>query len=1204
MSTAVLPPAPREDRSPAWSPYRGLVPYTEADAAYFFGRTDDRRLIAANLEAYRLTLLFAPSGVGKSSVLSAGVARHLRDAARARVAAGREPALVPVVARRWSVDPLAEIREAARVGIEAVLGSGAEPGATELTGLAGALDAWSSPSGCKLLIILDQFEEFLLYHGLDWDSPRDPAPQLAAAIRAEDLRANFLVAIREDAVAKMDRFKGRIANPYGATVRLARLGRGDGREAVVKPLARWNDDHPAEPPVEIEPELVDAILDQVETGAVGLGRERRPASGRPATIEAPYLQLVLTRIWEHERAVDSYTLRLATLEELGGAKEIVRSHLDRELNRLPEAEKDVAAAIFDRMVTPTGAKVALSVGDLSGWTGYPGDDLQRVLDDLARSERQIVRAIDPMDPDAPRSYEISHDSLADGVLDWRARHRAQRQAAELVAADKEAAKRRLLRRVRLTMLLVGAVVLLVIAALAIVAWHQRSEANRQANIANARRLAAAARVELGADPELAVVLAREAVRRRPRDAEPIGALRAALASNAARGVLRGGSLPVRAVQSTTTGNRVFAWGDDGHLRVWRVADRRVLLDIRPAAARLTGAQLSPDGRRIVSASADGVVAIWGAWSGRRLETLRRGGGPASRPRWDSTGQLVLAVTDGGVSVWDTGSRRRLARLATGPLAGAEWQPRSDARLVTAGADGVMRLWDARRGRVIRSHAAGRALRDLVLGSRGTAVVALGAEDPVAEVWNLSTGQAVALRAGKDGSSPMRAATFDHSGTRVATASIDRRVRIWNAHTGALRNVLTGNGAFVTAIAFSSDDSTIATGGNDRTARLWNADTGDQLAVLRGHRAWISTVAFLPSRGVVTGAADGDVRLWTTGDAPAVVLTPRAEADVVSFSPDGTQVVIATVKGVELRPWRAGTGRSGRFIAVKDGINNASLRRDGKLVVVGTAWDGSPGSPARVLRVEDGRQVGRPLTGPVPDDGAVTAVFSPDGRLILTTHRDGAARLWVAQSHRLLRRLGPATAPSADTTLVDGRFSPDGRRVATVGAPGVVRVFDVRSGRVVRTFRPSTAVDQALNSVVFQPHGHVLATVGVNANARLWDLQSRDVRDLPSDDDAVGVAFNPSGELLATGSFDGTVRLWDVRTGQALAVLEHISSRVVSVAFSPDGRRLVASDLTPRVNVLACEVCRPTGELLHVADAQVPRGLTPREHAIYLGGSDG
>src|SRR5690349_7789317 len=121
LPTAAAAPTPS-------SPFVGLEPYRERDAEFFFGRTDDRRIIAANLRSCRLTLLYGASGVGKSSVLRAGVLDMERKRILAEAAArgddSRSPA--PVAALYFGAwrepDPmqtlLAPVRNAAAEAVE------------------------------------------------------------------------------------------------------------------------------------------------------------------------------------------------------------------------------------------------------------------------------------------------------------------------------------------------------------------------------------------------------------------------------------------------------------------------------------------------------------------------------------------------------------------------------------------------------------------------------------------------------------------------------------------------------------------------------------------------------------------------------------------------------------------------------------------------------------------------------------------------------------------------------------------------------------------------------------------------------------------------------------------------------------------------------------------------------------------------------
>ncbi len=403
MSTVVRPPAPQEDQPRISSPYRGLMPYREEDADYFFGRTAYIELVSANLVASRLTVLYAPSGVGKSSLLLAGVVHQMREMARGAVRDHQPPGYVPVVVRRWSGDPIAEIEAAVADALRAVLGDESKPGESDLPGLAGVFDGAAKASGSKVYAVFDQFEEMLLYHGDDWDDDDGPAPELARLMRADEIRANFLIAIRQDSLAELDSFKGRVPGLLDKRVRLPHLDRTAGREAIEQPLDRWNRRHRVEEGMSLDPELIEAVLDQVTTGAIAL--DRAGGGGTPqasGSIEAPFLQLVMERIWEVEREAGSDRMQRSTLDGLGGATEIVRTHLDRQMQLLSDEEQDVAAAVFHRLVTPSGAKVALRASDLAAWTGIGRDALERVLGELAQSDWRVVRAIeDPARPDAP-----------------------------------------------------------------------------------------------------------------------------------------------------------------------------------------------------------------------------------------------------------------------------------------------------------------------------------------------------------------------------------------------------------------------------------------------------------------------------------------------------------------------------------------------------------------------------------------------------------------------------------------------------------------------------------------------------------------------------------------------------------------------------------------------------------------------------------
>jgi hypothetical protein len=463
------------------------MPFTEEQADFFFGRDAEREIITANLMASRLTLFYGPSGVGKSSVLNAGVAHHLRASqARAR----GKPEFAIVIFRTWKDDPLAGL--AAAIAKETGRPASGKTFGDRLT------DATEAVSG-DLLVILDQFEEYFLYHAAA-DGDGTFAVEFPRVVNRPDLRVSFLVSMREDSIAKLDFFKGRIPNLFDNYLRIDHLERSQARDAIVKPVEQFNRRLPAgTPPMTIDPALVDLVLNQVTTGRVaiaGTGKGRLGVGGdghaHEDRVETPYLQLVLTRLWQEETAAGSRELQAATLKRLGGAGHIVATHLDAALGALSEEERNAAASIFQYLVTPSGTKIALGIDDLAQYAKRKPEELQPLLQRLSSGENRILIPVAPP-PDQPsrESYQIFHDVLAAAVLEWRNRHvgaaekleaetRAEEQRKRAEHEAQAAARLRKQRRLLFGLLTMTGVLLFAVLVLSYFASQQRRQLQQTA----------------------------------------------------------------------------------------------------------------------------------------------------------------------------------------------------------------------------------------------------------------------------------------------------------------------------------------------------------------------------------------------------------------------------------------------------------------------------------------------------------------------------------------------------------------------------------------------------------------------------------------------------------------------------------------------------------------------------------------------------
>src|SRR3990172_3788323 len=256
-------------------PYKGLIPYSEEDAPFFFGRDHEREIIIANLMASRLTLLYGESGVGKSSVLRAGVAYHLCQLAQRNLTEEGTPEFAVIVFNSWRDDPLAGLTNSIQESVFRTFKDRTVEPLTPSHSLSQTLQKFAELVGGDLFIILDQFEEYYLYHPQE-EGEGTFAVEFSRAVNHPNLRANFLISIREDSLAKLDRFKGSIPNLFSNYLRIEHLCCKAAQDAIEKPIEKYNQlIEPGKQKISIEPALVEAVLDQVRVGKVIVGEAGR-----------------------------------------------------------------------------------------------------------------------------------------------------------------------------------------------------------------------------------------------------------------------------------------------------------------------------------------------------------------------------------------------------------------------------------------------------------------------------------------------------------------------------------------------------------------------------------------------------------------------------------------------------------------------------------------------------------------------------------------------------------------------------------------------------------------------------------------------------------------------------------------------------------------------------------------------------------------
>jgi WD40 repeat protein len=1168
------------------TPYRGLEPFSAEHAAEFFGRDIDIGVLTARVRAQPVVVVVGPSGVGKSSLVMAGLVpalRRQRQWSVALVRPGQDP---------WPRLAAGLVRAHNGLGAVVTLDEAQRESDRLRAGGFGPMARFLRGEDRPLLVVVDQLEELLATTGgPDQDLLDLLLPEPDAAVEA----CRLVLTLRADFLPVLQSIPGFHARLNERLYLLSPLTAEQMREAIVRPAAARG--------VAFRGGLVDQILDDAAGGSL------------------PVLEFTLAKLWETQRRK---ALTLDGYQQIGGVRGVLDRFAEEKIDKLTGAAAGVLDRVLLRLVRTSG-----------------GPDLavrQRVFrDKVSVAEWEVVQrlaearlVIADTDGASGEPYaELAHESL---ITAWHRLHSLVSENADfltwLAKVEQRAADGDLLPEARIAEARnwldtrpddVPAAVRTFIESSETVAETRLRELRDARDRAEALRLAAddardrAEALRLAADAELALrtaprgmtlslALAVESVLTMPT-MQGDRILRMVLQLHPWTLIRLDHDHGVNAVAFSPDGARLATGSgrsDRGSARVFDVATgvEQARLDHDNEVYAMA---FSPNGTKLATGSGNlldggGAARVFDVATGveqSRLDDRYVVWAVAFSPDGTRVAIACGRLGYGWARVFDAATGAQQAQLDHGNVVNAVMFSPDGTRVATASDDGWARIFDvATWGEQARlDH--GDSVNALVFSPDG-ALIATGSGDSgsgSARVFDVATGaQQAQLDHG-----PVRAVAFSPDSTRVATASDDGSARVFDAATGAQLARFDHDSA-VQAVAFSPDGVWVATGGKDGSARVFDAATGAQLARF-DHDSAVQALAPSPdSVWVATGSEDGSARVFET--APEAEQSRLYHDDAVwavAFSPDGSRVATAS------------HDHSARLFDAASGRELARLNHAGIMTAVVFSPDGglvataSLDKSARVFEAATGVEQAR-----LDHDDAVWAVaFSPDGTRIATGSGD-----ILTGGHGSMGVFDAATG--AERTRVDHAgpvwtvtFSPDGTWIATGsgttgGRYGAAWVFDAATGAKHAGFRH----DDAVKAVAFSPDGYLIATASQDGAVRVFDVATR-ARQARFPDDYTGsavtfspdpawiatrngtarkrygsarffdaahsarpawfnhdgpvgaVAFSPDGYLIATASEDGSVRVFDTATRTQQARFDH-DGPVFAVVFSPDGTRIATA----------------------------------------------
>jgi WD40 repeat protein len=1185
------------------SPYRHLEWYRREDAEVFFGRGREIRDLYKNLTepgTAPILLFFGQSGVGKSSLLAAGLLPRLE--------AGHQ---VIYVRRDQATGLLGTLQN--------VLGI--NPAESQVGVAIGT--AWrdkETQAGRPLIVAFDQVEE-------TFTRPNPSLPdELAVFMNALckfmiDLnlrpKGKLLLGFRKEWLAEIEKLLEVHKLPR-RRVFLEHLDRQGIIEVVTGParIRRLYDQYG----LTVEDDLPNLIANDLLADA--------------GSAVAPTLQILLCKMWEQAVAIDNYrpcfnhALYAALRTEglgLGDFLDRQLSMLHRGLTRM--VDSGLALDLLAHHTTPLGTAEQRALAKLKETYRHQADTLASLL----QSCQDLYLLVDPArnEAGAPAQSRLAHDTLAPHVRQRfassdRPGQRARRILENRVVDWEKGRQGPPLDEADLKMVEAGLSGMRVLTGdeQRLLETSREAQAERECARRKTQACILASQAQLEVEqhlsPQRALLLAIEsATVYTPALPVARGVLYMCLGTFGGE-PLCGHEGAVIQVAFSPDGNWLATASEDHTARLWDLqVPQAEPIVLQGHIMRVTSVVFSPDGCWLATSSDDGNVQLWDAQNHRTEPVYLPGhGGEIKHVAFSPDSRWLAFCCYRYVRLWDmynpstqpvesfehmawvhhfvfspdsrwlaTGSDDHTARLwdmqypRAGPivLRGHEgaitrvtFSP-NGRWLATGSRDNTSRLWDMQdrsaKPAVLRGH---ELEVTQVVFSPDNRWLATGSWDKTVRLWNVHdpSTEAATLRDHEDMVSHV---TFSPDSRWLATGSDDSTIHLWDLQDyHAEPTVLRGHEAIVRHVVFSADGCWLATGSSDHTARLWDVHNPyTEPTVLCGHKESVRYVAFSPDgRYLATGGYDNFIRLWNMQDPCSEPVLLRGHEDLVNqvaFSPNGRWSVSCSNDSTA-QLWNMQDLRSEPIVlrGHETGIAQVAFSPD-------SCWlaTGSFDFTARLWNMQD------PLSEPIAlndhKDWVTQVAFSPDGCWLATGSHDHTTCLWKMQDPRA----GPIMLRGHNGVVTQVVFSPDRRWLATGSSDGIARLWDMRNPHS----DPAVLCDHEseVTQVSFSPDGNWLATGSSDGIARLWDMRNPHIdpallRDHKSA--VTQVAFSPDSCWLATGSEDETARLWDTQHPNAEpAVLRGHEYAVTQVAFSPNGLWLATGscDQTVRLWTLPVEL---------------------------------
>ncbi|MEA5616405.1 hypothetical protein VB711_00915 [Cronbergia sp. UHCC 0137] len=573
---------------------------------------------------------------------------------------------------------------------------------------------------------------------------------------------------------------------------------------------------------------------------------------------------------------------------------------------------------------------------------------------------------------------------------------------------------------------------------------------------------------------------------------------------------------------------------------------------------LWGVTFSPDGKLLASGSRDRTVKIWRV-DGMLLQTLKGHTDAVSSLNFSPDGQILASASlDRTIQLWRKNPNTGLFdaqpfKKITGHkdwIYSLNFSPDGEL-LATGSKDTTIRLWrkDGSLVKILKGH---QGWVNWVTFSPDGQYIASASDDKTVKIWRRDGTLVKTLSEHQQG---VTVVSFSPNGQVLASAGRDHTVKLWqwqpnNSEDGfkvTLDKTLLEHTGMIWSLSFSADGQKLASSGDDNTINLWTVN-GNLIKTFRGNSDGVSSVVFSPDSQILVSASyDKTIKIWSLDTSKLPVLRGHGDRVLsVAWSPDG-QMLASGSRDRTIKLWRrsAKTGKVETTLyktlrGHTDRVPSVSFDPKGEMLA-------SASYDATIKLWDRDGAIIQTLLG--HNDSVMSVSFSPDGEILASASKDQTVKLWNRQGKLLKTLVGH------QGWVNNVSFSPDGQVLASASDDQTVRLWR-QDGTLISTLLPHQGW---VLGISFSPTDQILASASWDNTVKLWRQDGTFLKTLLKgySDSVNAVTFSPNGELLAAASWDSTVKIWS-REGKLIKTLSGHNAPVFSISFSPDGQTLASA----------------------------------------------